>query len=189
MGYDRATKWGAVSYLKTDKAARLTERELMGYRIRVGDDRDIEALVGLSLLAWEPVFDSFRQIMGPAIFPLAYPDWLAAQQQTVETYCKAQEDRVLLVAEADGRPIGFLTYELNHQSKTGEVMLLAVHPDYQNRGTGTELNMMALEQMKERGMKLAVVGTGGDPGHAPARRSYEKAGYTGLPLVRYYKDL
>jgi len=43
--------------------------------------------------------------------------------------------------------------------------------------------------MKESGMKLAVVGTGGDPGHAPARRSYEKAGYTGLPLVRYYKVL
>ena len=38
-------------------------------------------------------------------------------------------------------------------------------------------------------MTLAVVGTGGDPGHAPARRSYEKAGYTGLPLMRYYRPL
>jgi hypothetical protein len=38
-------------------------------------------------------------------------------------------------------------------------------------------------------MQLAVVGTGGDEGHAPARRSYEKAGYTGLPLMRYYKAL
>jgi hypothetical protein len=38
-------------------------------------------------------------------------------------------------------------------------------------------------------MRLAVVGTGGDSGHAPARRTYEKAGYTGLPLVRYYKHL
>ena len=38
-------------------------------------------------------------------------------------------------------------------------------------------------------MRLAVVGTGGDPGHAPARRCYEKAGYTGLPLVRSYQAL
>jgi len=67
--------------------------------------------------------------------------------------------------------------------------LLAVHPEYQNSGIGTELNTFALQKMKEGGMKLAVVGTGGDPGHAPARRSYEKAGYTALPLVRYYKDL
>jgi GNAT superfamily N-acetyltransferase len=69
------------------------------------------------------------------------------------------------------------------------VDLLAVHPDYQNHGIGTDLNNFVLGKMREAGMKLAVVGTGGDPGHAPARRSYEKAGYTGLPLVRYYKDL
>ena len=36
---------------------------------------------------------------------------------------------------------------------------------------------------------LAVVGTGGDLGHAPARRVYEKAGFVGLPLVRYYARL
>jgi GNAT superfamily N-acetyltransferase len=67
--------------------------------------------------------------------------------------------------------------------------MLAVHPDHQNRGIGTELNLFALERMKENGMKLVSVGTGGDPGHAPARRSYEKVGYTPLPIVRYYKAL
>lgn len=75
------------------------------------------------------------------------------------------------------------------KDKTGEVELLAVHPDHQNRGIGTELNTFALAKMKESGMNLAVVSTGGDPGHAPARASYEKAGYTALPLVRYYKNL
>jgi predicted N-acetyltransferase YhbS len=67
--------------------------------------------------------------------------------------------------------------------------LLAVHPEYQNQGIGTELNHFALKKMKESGMKLAVVATGGDPGHTPARRTYEKAGYTALPGVRYYQDL
>jgi len=51
------------------------------------------------------------------------------------------------------------------------------------------LNTFVLRKLEDGGMKLAVVGTGGDEGHAPARRSYEKAGYTALPLVRYYKDL
>lgn len=67
--------------------------------------------------------------------------------------------------------------------------MLAVHPEYQNHGIGTELNLFALQKMKEGGMKIAELGTGGDESHAPARKSYEKAGYTGLPLVRYYKDL
>ena len=37
-----------------------------------------------------------------------------------------------------------------------------------------------------RGMGLA---TGGDPGHAPARRTYERAGFTGCPQVWYAKRL
>ena len=67
--------------------------------------------------------------------------------------------------------------------------MLAVHPDYQNGGIGTELNNFALDKMKESGMKLAIVATGGDPGHTPARRCYEKADYTALPSIRYYQDL
>jgi ribosomal protein S18 acetylase RimI-like enzyme len=96
---------------------------------------------------------------------------------------------VTWVAELDGTVIGFIAYQLNVKDKTGEVQLLAVHPEFQNLGIGTELNHFALSKMKESGMKLAVVGTGGDPAHAPARKSYEKAGYTALPLVRYYRNL
>jgi RimJ/RimL family protein N-acetyltransferase len=38
-------------------------------------------------------------------------------------------------------------------------------------------------------MTVAMVEAGGDPGHAPARRVYEKAGYTLLPIARYFKNL
>jgi hypothetical protein len=38
-------------------------------------------------------------------------------------------------------------------------------------------------------MKVAMVETGGDPGHAAARRTYEKAGYVHLPIARYFKNL
>jgi hypothetical protein len=43
--------------------------------------------------------------------------------------------------------------------------------------------------MRESGMRVAMIGTGGDPGHAPARRAYDKAGYTALPSVQYFKAL
>ncbi|HJE58634.1 MAG TPA: hypothetical protein K8V84_09005 [Nocardiopsis listeri] len=42
---------------------------------------------------------------------------------------------------------------------------------------------------EEVGVRVAVVETGGDPGHAPARATYAKAGFTSLPIVRYFKDL
>jgi ribosomal protein S18 acetylase RimI-like enzyme len=157
--------------------------------IRPVCDDDVEALVQLSLLAWIPVFSSFEQILGPEIYAIIYPDWKKSQREGVETVCKDGEKTTVWVAELDGIVVGFLAYELRVKDQTGEVQLLAVHPEYQNRGIGTELNNFALKKMKESEMRMAVVGTGGDPSHAPARRSYEKAGYTALPLVRYYKDL
>ena len=73
---------------------------------------------------------------------------------------------------------------------SGEIMLLAVHPGYQNHDIGTTLNLHALQAMKDAGMIRAEVGTGGDPAHAPARRAYEKAGFDiAQPKVTYYKNL
>jgi ribosomal protein S18 acetylase RimI-like enzyme len=149
----------------------------------------MDDIVDLSLLAWVPVFNSFEAILGPRIYPVLYPDWRLGQAEGVEKYCMDQEKSIVFVAEVGGQVVGFIAYQNNESDKTGEVMLLAVHPEFQDRGIGTELNMVALEKMKESGMVMAVVGTGGDPAHSPARRSYEKSGYTGLPLVRYYKSL
>ena len=159
----------------------------MNWHIRSFDDKDLEAIVQLSLLAWEPVFHSFQKILGPNIFPLLYPDWRKIQKEVVETTCQDKARFKVLVVDIDEKVVGFLAYELKEE--IGEVYLLAMHPDYQNQGLGTELNIIAFEKMKAAGMKLVEVGTGGDEGHAPARRAYEKAGYTALPLVRYFKEL
>jgi ribosomal protein S18 acetylase RimI-like enzyme len=159
----------------------------MDSHIRPYTPADPDALVELTLRAFEPVFASFARILGPAIFPIEYPDWRKTQADLVVEM--SRNDKLhLAVAEVDGQVAGFIAYEF-HENETGEVYFLAVHPDYQNQGVGTELNLFALERLKEGGAKLAVVGTGGDESHAPARRSYEKVGYTALPLVRYYKSL
>lgn len=161
----------------------------MNLNIRLYRDDDLDAIVQLSLLAWEPVFHSLEQVLGHNIFALLQPDWRAGQAKGVTSACQDREKYTVLVAEVDGVVAGFLAYTLNHEEKTGYVDLLAVHPDYQHRGVGTALNTTALDKIKESGMKMAIVETGGDPGHAPARRSYEKAGYTLLPIARYFKDL
>jgi len=71
----------------------------------------------------------------------------------------------------------------------GEISMLAVDPDHQGGGIGTALTEFALDRLKDAGMKVAVVETGGDPGHAAARRTYEKAGHVLLPIARYFKEL
>jgi ribosomal protein S18 acetylase RimI-like enzyme len=158
-------------------------------KIRPIGSQDVGAVVRLSLAAWPPIFVSFRQILGADIYHTIWPDWQVSQQESIEAVCGEGATTQVWVAEVDGQVVGFLAYELRPQDKTAEVMFLAVDPAYQNQGIGTELNCFALERMKESGIELAVVETGGEPSHAPARRSYEKAGYTGLPLVRYFKKL
>ncbi|HEY8602494.1 MAG TPA: GNAT family N-acetyltransferase [Thermomicrobiales bacterium] len=161
----------------------------MPVQIRRVSDNDTEEIVQLSLLAWKPVFASFKQVLGPAIYDLIYPDWQQQQREAVEKVCSNRGTMTIWVADVEGRIAGFIAYRLKIAEQLGVVELLAVHPDYQNRGIGTQLNRIALEKMKESGMKLADLHTGGDPGHAPARRAYEKAGYVALPLVHYYKNL
>jgi GNAT superfamily N-acetyltransferase len=161
----------------------------MDVQIRPYTIADHDAVIQLSVLAWEPVFTAWQRILGPDLYPIAiYPDWRTGQSEVVEKVI-ATEHMHTWVADTDGVVAGFVCYELNDATKVGEVQLLAVHPDYQNHGVGTQLNLFALQELKKGGMKLAVVGTGGDEGHAPARRAYEKAGYTGLPLMRYYQKL
>jgi GNAT superfamily N-acetyltransferase len=161
----------------------------MQMQIRRASDDHTEALAQLAVLAWAPVFASFRQVLGPTVYAILYPDWERQQRAVVERMCNAGGETTTWVAEADGVIAGFIVYTLNREEQTGTVELLAVHPDHQNRGIGTALNRFALVRMKEAGMKLAGVGTGGDPGHAPARRAYEKAGYTAFPNVWYYQAL
>lgn len=161
----------------------------MDLHIRPVKKKDIEDLVQLSLLAFLPVFRSFEGILGPSIYTLIWPDWKTSQREAIERVCKNSDKAIVWVAELNGRVVGFLAYKLDDENKTGEVQLLAVHPDYQNRGVGTELNLFALGKMKESGMRMAKVETGGDSSHAPARKSYQKAGFTALPLVRYFKHL
>jgi GNAT superfamily N-acetyltransferase len=61
--------------------------------------------------------------------------------------------------------------------------------DHQGRGVGSTLIEFALAWMKNAGMSIAMVETGGDPGHASARLTYERLGFGLWPVARYFKKL
>jgi GNAT superfamily N-acetyltransferase len=65
--------------------------------------------------------------------------------------------------------VGFVAIELHHpEREMGEISILGVDPDYQGSGIGSALPEFALERLEDSGMRVAMVGTGGDPGHAAA---------------------
>jgi GNAT superfamily N-acetyltransferase len=158
--------------------------------VRPFEESDLDAIVEFSLRAWEPVFESLREVLGDAIFArLHQPDWRTVQADAVRSSC-TDEDRDVFVAVVRGLPVGFATVALNaYHERMGVVDAIAVDPAYQRRGIATQLMDRAAEHMREWGMDIAVVETGGDSGHAPARSMYEASGYTELPVVRYLKLL
>ena len=152
-----------------------------------GSDND--DMYELTILAFSPIFTSFEEILGSDIYKVIWPDWKASKKKSIGKLCQKDSQSFTFVAELNGTIVGFVTYKLDSESKTGTIQLLAVHPDFQCKGIGTELNKFALKKMREGGMEMGVAETGGDSSHLPARKSYEKAGCTGLPLVRYFKKL
>lgn len=157
--------------------------------VRAFEERDQDAVTALSLRAWAPVFASLETVLGESgIYAQMHPDWHADQQRSVQAACTAKGMHVW-VAELDTVVTGFIAARLDHQENMGEIYMIAVDPAHQRKGIGSLLTSHALHWFKDNGMSLAMVETGGDPGHAPARRTYEQAGFVHLQIARYFKKL
>jgi GNAT superfamily N-acetyltransferase len=157
--------------------------------IRTFEDPDQDAVIALSLRAWAPVFAALEGILGESgVFARLHPDWRAGQQRAVEAVCRDEQVHVW-VADVDRVVAGFVAVTLDPAASIGEIVMLAVDPEYQRNGIGSTLTSFALDWIKDKGMALAMVDTGGDSGHAPARQTYEQAGFVHLPVARYFKKL
>lgn len=149
----------------------------------------LDAVIRLSLRAWAPVFDSIQKAMNAEVYRAFYPDnWRMSQQKAVEEVCAAKDTHVWVAIDS-GATVGFVVVKLHSEDSLGEVYMVAVDPDFQGCGIGSALMEFALNWMKDAGMSIAMVETGGDRGHAPARRTYEKAGFELWSVARYFKKL
>lgn len=154
--------------------------------IRLAQASDSESIVALALRAWEPVFESFRVVWGHDLYDRFFPEWETQQAETVRD---ALSSNSTWVSESDSTLSGFVNISFDDAEKAAEIYMIAVEPRFQRRGIATKLTDYALSVMRGRGMTLATVATGADPGHGPARRTYEKAGFTPIPQVLYAKVL
>lgn len=151
---------------------------------------DVETLAEMAVAAWEPIYANRRRMLGDELFEALHSDWRRRKAQQARSACAAGSRTRVCVAEREGRPVGFITFSADEASRVGHIENTAVHPAFQGRGLGTRMVRHACERLKEQGMRFAMVGTGGDEAHAPARRSYEKAGFDiQLPILHYYREL
>lgn len=159
------------------------------YTIAAYEPKHLEAIVALSLRAWEPVFPEIEKSLDPQVYQASYPEgWRASQKSAVEGVCTGGEAKVWVAL--DGTTVtGFVAVKFQHGGELGEIYMIAVDPDHQRRGIADALTQFAIQQLKAANVSIAMVETGSDPGHAPARRTYEKAGFSLFPVSRYFLKL
>ncbi len=158
--------------------------------IRKAEAEDLARLQAIRAAAFEPVFRSFRNILGERIAAVALAGAEREQANLLDQICGKESSEDLLVVEHGGEIVAFCAIRCDRASKVGEIGLNAVHPACQGRGVGAWMYEAALARLRAAGMQVATVGTGGDPSHAPARRAYEKAGFgPTIPSQYMYRSL
>lgn len=151
---------------------------------------DLPRLHQIREAAFRPVFLSFRTIVGAEIAKVAFASAEREQADLLDRICAAGASHDVLIAVGDGEIVAFCAMSLDRDTGVGEIGLNAVHPDHQSSGIGAAMYALALDRMRAAGMRVATVGTGGDPSHAPARRAYEKAGFgPAIPSLHMYRML
>jgi ribosomal protein S18 acetylase RimI-like enzyme len=151
---------------------------------------DHDEIVELSLRAWAPVFVSVGELLGPELSTLLHgTDWREHQAREVRATLHDAAKHVW-VAEPEGRVVGFVAAGVVDDTRLiGEITMVAVDPAAQRHGVGSSLTEHATAWVREQGMRVAVLGTGGDPGHEPARRVYERLGFRLFPSAQYFRVL
>jgi GNAT superfamily N-acetyltransferase len=152
-------------------------------------ESDADVVLDISIRAWDPVIPSIEEAFGGELYRLLTPDWHAEKRAEIDAFSGEHKAFDAWIAEVDARPVGFVALRLDPGTRLGEIYLLAVDPDHQRDGIGMHLMEFACDEMRRAGMVAAMVETGFDPGHTPARRTYEKAGFLSVPAARYFKQL
>lgn len=150
---------------------------------------EVEQIANMAAQAWRPVYESVRRMLGAALFDAMHPDWKADKADQVRQAATQRPENVY-ITQIDGEVVGFISFWIDPHRSTGRIGNNAVAPEWQGHGIGTFQNNRVLQLMRENGVRVVQVTTGGDESHAPARRAYEKAGFSHFtPSVTYYMQL
>ena len=155
--------------------------------IRPATEADAEAIVAIAVAEWEAIYQGYRAQLGDEIFYTFFPDHKAQKERGVRANLKSG---TMYVTECKGRVAGFIHYVYDDSSRTGTISNNAVSSEFRGHGIGPKQYDFVFNLLRERGAIGVRVTTGLDEGHAPARRAYEKAGFSAhTESITYYKKL
>ncbi len=145
------------------------------FTVREAVEADLPALgrLGAMLMRLHHEFDPQR-FMTPGPNPERGYAWFLGTQL-------GRDDVVILVAEGQGRVLGYVYAAVEPQSwkelrdEAGFVHDVVVDPDGRRQGVATALMQAAIARLRDRGMPRVVLGTASR--NAAAQRLFERLGF------------
>lgn len=151
--------------------------------IRDFQHTDLPVLIDLTIEAFRPLFERHLPAqLDPTV--VAHGRWADDYRREVPELVDPERDRFITLAEDDGRILGYVGWQITDDG-SGRLEMVAVHPDARRHGVGAALCRTVVSRLRERGVAVVHIGTGGDDFHAPARKLYESLGFTAYPVVDY----
>ncbi|KAA2235911.1 GNAT family N-acetyltransferase [Salinarimonas soli] len=161
----------------------------MGLRIAAFAPQHEANVLALSMRSWAPVFEKLRPVVQPCVYETFYPDgWQVRQAADIRQFLAIARQNTWLAVDGDA-VLGRVGIRLHPADRMGEIHIIAVDLAHQRRGIASALMNHAMMQMRGTGMRIVMVETGDDPGHAGSRATYERAGFQRWPVACYFLEL
>jgi len=138
---------------------------------------DLATLKDIGNRAWRGIYRMYRETYGEELFAVLVPNPDTVKGEQIESHCTTHPDRVVVCVE-HSRIVGFATFSIDAARRIGEIGNNAVDPECGLKGIGQLMYAEVFRRFRALGMRFARVRTGMDWAHAPARRAYERAGFT-----------
>jgi ribosomal protein S18 acetylase RimI-like enzyme len=153
-----------------------------GFRVRPARSADIPRILDITRDAFRDFSMAYlqQQFFGQK---LGGNEWWEYKLRDIEKFCRSEMLHAI-VAEADGKVVGYATYTVDSEREIGAIGNNAVDPGYQRRGIGTALQSEIDRRMREEGLTSFQVSTLGHDIHA--QRIYERLGYSRLAEMYHY---
>lgn len=153
------------------------------------EEKHRQAVIDPTVEAWTPVFAKTKADIPRFVYDAFYPKgWQVRQKADVAALLDTEPENIWL-AFIGGVPVGYIGIRIHSEDRMGEIHIIAVSPRHQRKGIGRQLLQFAERRIRASGMKMIMVETIGDSGHAPARSVYEAFGFEPWPVARYFKPL
>lgn len=173
-----------VRYFQTlGEAPGLPETEL---QILPAEEAHIEDCVRIAIQVWSVIHDAYANTIGRELHDAFNANWQERHRVNIANHIRNTK---AVVAVLDGKVVGFCGSRVEN-GILGVIGYNGVDPEYRGRGIARYMYEAAFDSFRSQRIRCARVFTGGDDGHGPARRAYEKAGFNKRLLsVTYYRTL